>query len=314
MVTPSLRQPIVAGRSVIWSGTFQLAWNGWMEAAGGPLELSPAYANTDVLNAGELTRDDLPDGSVFAHAAMQDRTATALLEFREAMGPDPRATTLKRAAEDEPALEGPVAYAYLRREITLPAGYARLPEPLEFEGQKVHAFGLAVDETGPDSLPLARVLDYSGPEDFVVEMSTPSPGEQLILARVRPELTLGATIDAVVQRADAASAPAPVGELRVPFMNYEIEARFAEIEGHRIAGPAGEFPRVIFAAQAVRFRLDGTGGGARATADARTDADAAGAAPSCIFNGPFLMLLRRGDAPPYFAVWVDNAELMHGAE
>jgi hypothetical protein len=314
LLVPTMQQPIVPGRSVIWCGSFQLAWNQFMELAGGAVELEPPYSGTEWLNRGIIQQEDLPPDSTFVHASMAGDPAELKEQVQEAMGPDVRTRALNRAAQEVQQPAGPYAYAYLRTSQRFPVRYRRLSEDLTFNGEPVKAFGFESDEPDARLKQQTSVLDYAGPDDFVLELDTEEPENRIILAKVPAETTLQGTVDAVIARADAANGRGPAAELRVPLMNYAVDERFEQIEGRTPEGPNATFPPVAFAGQSVSLRLDESGVTLESDAVVQSASAAALEPPVCVFDKPFLVLLRRGDRPPYFAFWVDNAELLWGAD
>jgi hypothetical protein len=67
---------------------------------------------------------------------------------------------------------------------------------------------------------------------------------------------------------------------------------------------------IVLAMQSIRFRLDERGAILKSEAGVALSED--GSKPrQFIFDKPFLILLERRDAArPYFALWVDNPELL----
>jgi hypothetical protein len=108
--------------------------------------------------------------------------------------------------------------------LGFPRAFERLDEPLVFAGQGLPAFGIGEYKASHRELyPQVVILDYKGEEDFVVELKTKSEGDRVILARVKPEKTLAATVASVDRRAAASGEPASPGDvLRVPKLNFDI--------------------------------------------------------------------------------------------
>ena len=64
---------------------------------------------------------------------------------------------------------------------------------------------------------------------------------------------------------------------------------------------------IVMAAQTIRFQLNENG----ATLRSEARLEGKGRPMPAIFNKPFLIMLQRKDAKqPYFALWVDNVELL----
>jgi hypothetical protein len=314
VVAPTWRQAIVPGRNVLWCGTFQLAWNELMEQAGGPLHMRPEYADAHWLNQARLTVDGFPPGSTFVRASSVTNPEAIYRELREDMD-GVRPYALGRARKSMPgAMQGASAYAYMRTSMQFPAPYNRLRRSLRFKGEKVKAFGYLREDRADAMKDQTLLLDYRGQDNFVVELSTHEQHTRVILAKVPPETTLQTTVQAVLERTENGTpGPAPA-ELRVPMMNFEVDHRFAAIEGRQVDG-IGPF---LLAGQGIRFRLDESGVALESAAEMAVGSDRGPAdmePPVCVFDKPFLLLLKRpGEHPPYFVFWVDNAELLIESE
>src|SRR5438309_763105 len=60
LIVPTLDTPIPDGKSAVWCGSFQLAWNRLRDdVAHGPVRLESAQGLADRLNRGDLSEDDL---------------------------------------------------------------------------------------------------------------------------------------------------------------------------------------------------------------------------------------------------------------
>lgn len=172
----------------------------------------------------------------------------------------------------------------------------------------------------------------AGPQ-FVVELLTTQKDDRLILALVPPGKTLGATVDDVLQRmghpntvawqpvagqADTApDNPSCLMELesfQVPLLDFDIRQEFQELIRRSLVSSDSRingYP-IEVAKQIIRFGLNETGAtlvsealvGGRGEGPPRAPRDLS-------FNRPFLvLLLHKGAAKPYFALWVGNTELL----
>src|SRR5262249_3401020 len=98
--------------------------------------------------------------------------------------------------------------------------------------------------------------------------------------------------------------------LLVPTMYWRLLHHFAELEGpdKRFRNPALQGLPMQSAVQVVQFKMDRRGAevASEAVVPCRT-----GGPKSYHFAGPFLIVMQKRDAKhPFFAMWVDNAELM----
>jgi len=322
VITPHLEAPIEPGRSVLWCATFQLVWNEVCSLVGEDIHFDAEPQMVAVLNRKSATKADLDEASYVALAGF----------VRDGIyGQIPKALERKFKGAARPHLlpnpavaprpQDIVAYAYLFKNLEFPTRFERLDEPLDFGGKRVDCFGIG-REYKPDHhllYPQVRILYYEGPDDFAVELRTKSVGDCVILAKHRPGATLLDTVAATEQQA-AASEPiqAVTGDvLIVPKFNFDLMRSYNELIGRSLVvkNPAVAKDLVLLAAiQNIRFQMDEKGVRLRSESHMQFGC-AAPALPQpehvMIFDKPFLVVLKReGANAPYFALWVDNSELL----
>jgi hypothetical protein len=92
--------------------------------------------------------------------------------------------------------------------------------------------------------------------------------------------------------------------------SLRVQIRTREIEGpeHRFLRGDGWIKE---AWQTMKFRLDEEGASLETLAHAPASMDDVSPGRKMVCDGPFLILLARGSAElPYFALWVENDELL----
>jgi hypothetical protein len=179
-----------------------------------------------------------------------------------------------------------------------------------FQNAKTQAFGFETHRKEKQQRAAAQVTiyDYKDENDFVVELKTQSSGDRLILAKVHPDSTLHQTIAQVAHRLQTPGAPPENGtRMSVPLFNFRLLKDYDELVGTYIQCVQGP---IVMAKQLVRFKLDETGAKLKSEAVVVTS-DLMKPVPQLIFDKPFLILMeRKGATHPYFALWVDNPELL----
>lgn len=325
VITPHLEVPIEPGRSVLWCATFQLAWNEVCTLVGEDIHFDEEPPMVAILNRKSATKADLDEASYVALAGfvrdgIYDQIPKALdRKFKGAARPH-----LLPNPAVAPRPQDIVAYAYLFKNLEFPTPFERLDEPLDFGGTRVECFGIG-HEDKPDHrrlYPQVRILYYNDPDDFAVELLTKSEGDHVILAKRRPGATLFETVAATEQQA-AASEPiqAVTGDvLIVPKFNFDLTREYAELYS-----VPGEPPRklvvmnpdiakdleIVSAIQNIRFQMDERGVRLRSEFQLLFSLGRTASQHVMIFDKPFLVLLKReGAKAPYFALWVDNPELL----
>jgi hypothetical protein len=324
IVTPTLESPMGAGKSVLWCASFQLAWNEACDLIGEDLHFDgnePAVVAQ--LNQRSFTRQDLDDESCVAVAGFvmdgifgkisQQLEATFAGRATPRYVP-PRQLTLRP--------QDIVAYSYLFKNLEFAVPFERIPKPIVFGTAEVPCFGIGEEYKRQHYEMLEQLIirDYQDADDFVVELKTKGKQDQLILAKVPPAGTLAETVRAVQTRAANADPTKPVvGDvLMVPKLNFDITRNYHELEGRQLKVTNPQIATdllLLSAVQNIRFQLDEKG--IRLRSESHLAFGCGGPPPrpatrhSMVFDKPFLIMLQRSDAEvPYFALWVENPELL----
>lgn len=296
-----------------------------------PILLAGRPEMADILNRTLLTGNDMAPDCHLAKAGLgYERTIRAIsAEMRKRF---PRATLPVEDPREAAARQQTdfVAFAYLAKNLQFARRFDPLDQPLNFlgkQGTPVAAFGILEGKHGrdPEMPSLLRkqvsILDYASPNDFIIQLAVKPAADELLLAKLPPKNTLAATIEAVQQRASAKGpqfSTSGQSELQhdeflaVPRIRLGVYRRYDELL-KAIVNPDWAGASLCMAAQAIRFELDETGvrlesramgggmGGAMAQAEPR----------QFVFDRPFLLCLKQAKSRrPYFAMWIENAEVL----
>lgn len=322
LVTPHLETPIEPGRNVLWCSTFQLVWNEACRYAGGDIHLKDEPAVVATLNKRTANETDVDSGSCLIMSGLVEDGIVG--KIRRELG----SKFAGQAAPDllnniEPSLpaEGYLAYAYLFRQLPFAHAFRRLDKPLDFGSAKLASFGMQPVGSQRDDLDLAEqvsVLDYRDENDLIVELAPKNKDERIVLAKITPADTLQRTIEAVQHRTASTGVEnwqqmLQLGEtIIVPVFNFELWKQYDELLGRSVTthGSLDGMP-IVAALQSIRFRFDECGAVLKSEAGAAMKCAEARTPRRLVFDRPFLILLERRDATcPYFALWVDNPELL----
>jgi len=329
-VVATLDEPMEAGKNVIWCSSFQAAWKALQnDLAKEPVSLEGGGNVVQLLNQANDPKPDAPPGSLYTAAGWEDKGIIAQIH--------------KDLKQQFPAKELPtfpgmipgsfVAYGYLEANVGFRLPYFQNKKPLEFtagNGEKANvcSFGLRPeDDYAYRKLrEQAAILYYAWDKsDFangtlkldecVLDLDQTSGPSQVVLARVKPQKTLKATLssfDAKIRSFKGGASPMGVNDvLLVPDVFYNISHHFAELERRNFSNAALKGQRMDIAQQDILFRLDRNG------AELKSEAKQymAPMAKYYVFDRPFLIIMKkRGAERPYFVMWVDNAELLRGME
>lgn len=322
VVTPHLEEAIAGGRNVLWCGSFQLAWNEACVLLGEDLHFEPEAAMTAVLNKKQFTEQDIDEESYAAVAGfVKDDVFTKIQQELDDKFKGKAAPRYIPPQELTPRPQDIVAYAYMFKNLEFAVPFERIEEPLTFGKDKTSCFGVEEEfkEEHAEMLEQFEILDYRDENDFIIEFKTKSEKDRVILAKIEPQSTLAATIEAVEKRAAAAPPLQPqFGDvLKVPKLNFDVTRRYDELENKRLVVNNPKIAPDLFVASAVqnvRFQLDEKGVRLKSESHISMKCAAPPHPPAkhiMIFDKPFLLMLQRNDAQtPCFALWVDNAELL----
>jgi len=319
-VAATLEAPLESGKNTVFCGSFQLAWNELRsEMNGEPVQLEGSPAVAAELNAGTFGRDDLgPEAALAMAGRVEDGVYDRIEETMQSRFPG--AGFMPPAPRQDTAVYG---YAYLEKRLPFAEGFDRLEAPLRFHvGETtvgVEAFGIDYHPPGgsrPRRLQAqVQVLDYRSDDDFILALRPGSAADEIVLAKVPPEASLGETVRAVAARVsaeDARQGPIRDGELlAVPIVVLGISHQYKELTGAELENPGWEGMAITEACQGIRFRLDEAG--AALSSEARIEAKSA-MGPTVrrfVFDRPFLLYLKEPAAEtPYLVLWIETPELL----
>jgi serine protease inhibitor len=163
------------------------------------------------------------------------------------------------------------------------------------------------------------ILEYQNEEDFVIELKTQSEGDRLILAKVQPKSDFGDTVRMVSGRIEKGQTQTMEtnDKLTVPRIKLDLTRKFSEIEGlHLISSNTNVAKDLILMSTVQNTVFDMNEKGVELRSESHMAFGCAEqmepvAKHTMIFDKPFLVLMQRRDAKmPYFALWVDNPELL----
>jgi hypothetical protein len=311
-VVPTLDTPAPKGRNVIWCGAFQLCLDD-IKPLLAPLGTPASQDMIRRLDHAHINVGDMPKGRYYAVAGPLKGGIVGKMKSE-------MAARFPKVQPNLPSLDNDVvllAYAYLNDTLKFHTAYfdrERGDDFIDSGGKTTHvaSFGLYNRRDADVNTTLGRQIeilynDKQYPQqEFVVDLDRNSGPTQLILACVAPKESLAATWQEV-QRKVAEWKPAQSertfgtdDSLAVPDLNYKIHHSFTELETSGL----------LETSQVIEFRLDRSGASVASESFIKSPSTA-GMGRRFSFTRPFLIAMRnRGEAEPYFVMWVDNAELL----
>lgn len=336
VVLATLDEPIPEGKNAIWCASFEVAWKELMDFAGESIALEGDPPLAKALNDAPDRRSAIPVDSLytFAGLAPPGTVETMRSQITEKF-PDASLSILPELSEG-----GVIAYAYLQAEVPFAIPYFQHDEPLGFneaDGSTVNITSFGIRKKDSDAFARLREQAWiipivEAPEDpehahdprpaieYALDLDVTSHPNQLVIAKTAHEETLQLGFEKVEAKIRKAEARPPFDAylfhlgvydtVFVPDIVVNIAKHFSELEGRMPSNAKLENLPLILAMEAIRFRL--TRSGAELRSEAAQHYASASMPQDYIVDGPFLIYMKkRGADQPYFAMWVDNAELLH---
>ncbi|MBL8995385.1 MAG: hypothetical protein JNM63_18715, partial [Spirochaetia bacterium] len=302
--------------NLIWCESFQQAWNLFgKEVCGEAPKLGGAPEAASKLNLSFGKGPSIDPESLFLRAGeitpsfIEEINVSLKKKFGEA-APAPLGPNLER---------GFLVYAFLFKDLRFPIPFDRQTNTLTFVEAggsflKVESFGIPeVNGSVHPSLISQIGILHDVPGEYIIELKSKSKQDRIVLARVSPDGTLSAAIDATMKRmrkAPAAFSPQTSDQILVPRISLDATRVFSELIGREILNAKINGSVIRDARSSVRFSLDAGGASARSEAKIRSVKN--GHAPRrIVFDRPFLLLLLNASSnKPYLAIRVENAEIL----
>lgn len=315
VITAHMEENIVPGKNLIYCSTFQIAWNELKDnIIKENIRLVDEPPIVKFLNKGLSTKDDIsPDCYVAMVGFGKDKIVEKINKALK-----------ERFGEEAPVVEVELksdwilAYAFLQKALQFKQKFERIEESIEFDSNgkttEVKTFGIAYyrklehNQLGDQ----VAILDYKDDSDFIILLKSNCLTDEIITAKVRPQETLRETVEAVQTRVQSGNYLSMSNEdtLQIPILNIDVEYSYSELLNKYLRNKGFETYFMAKATQRTCFRLDEKG--ALLESEASLLWQGKEARPRrLIFDRPFLLYLKeKGAKYPYFAMWVENAELM----
>ncbi len=300
VVTPVLDVPVPADKNLLYSCSFQLVWNEFYKAENS----ASGSGLVKSLNRKMVTKDIISDES-YLTAIIKDSNEMTILNktLRTKFG------TNSPAEVKENSFSGIMFYSYLFKSLQFKKDFNEILGGIYFgEGissnkKRIKTFGIQGyrKEKHAGLEKQVKIYDYKNREDFILILNSKSEKDIIVLANISPEKTLIETINAAENRLRNSTPELlkHADNLYIPEINIDSEHYYKELETGNISK----------AYQRTKFSLNKRG--AEVKSEARIIYKDGGHERSFVFNKPFLIYLKeKGKNYPYFALWVNNTDMM----
>lgn len=321
-ITAYMQESITAGKNLIYCSTFQIAWD----------ELSDGIIKESLKLQGNPIIAQMLNKRLTGKTGISEDCYLAMAGFKKDGIEDKIKHALKEKFNTIPgidiSLQRPddiLAYAFLLKDLKFEQEFENLDEPIVFnKNVRVKSFGIEEIQDGYESREIwdkqekligqVSILDYKSDSDFIIGLKSASPNDEIILAKVNPGNTLLGTIDSVFGRISK-SQPSKLKvkeTLRIPKLDFDIIKDYSELKKRYCINKGFEKYFIAKAIQAIRFKINEKGALLKSEAEILMTMGLSSEIPRrFIFDKPFLLCLKqKGVKYPYFAIWVDNAEIL----
>lgn len=309
-ITSYINKDITKGKNILYCSSFQMVWN----------ELSDNIIKDEIkfkdspemlkkLNERIGSKDDLsPESYVVMSGFGRDNIIEKInKELKEKFKDD--APTVKEELKPDDLL----SYAYLYKNIDFKIPFEKLDGKLNFNGEKVKAFGLITENKNSDEIAKQVIVeDYKNNDDFIISIENNSEKDEIILAKVPDKGSLLTTANDILNRCNLSSKEKMNSDedLMIPKFDFDIVHSYDELVKKEFLNEGFEDYFISKAIQDTRFKLYEKGVVLKSEAKITCEKGCA-SERKFIFNKPFMIIMReKGAKSPYFVLWVENTELM----
>jgi len=325
--TAALNAKISQDKNLLFCSTFQLAWDSLKKGIiKNNVQLSGNPPLAQELNKSLIPQKDISPGSYLAMAGYKKGGIISKINKGLKVKFGKEAPVLKENELIHP--DDVLAYAFLYKNLKFKKEFEGLTDPITFnDGKnsvKVKSFGIKKFEAGEKYKELVKqisILHYKNNDEFIIKLNSTSPKDEIILAKVAPQATLGGTIESMDKliKAECKNNVCAViamrdgDTLQIPKLDFDILHNYKELEGKGVLNKGFEGYFISKALQSIRFRLNEKGALLKSEAKIVMTKSImiGGQQKNLIFDKPFLLCLKeKGAKYPYLAIWVDNAEIL----
>lgn len=291
---PTLENELIPNKNTIYSVSFLMAWN----------EIKKALKDSILIGATN-SRD-----FKLLNESYSFRQALKLSEYK----------TEVRFHDD-----GIVAIAYFNKVLPFDNSFDEMEQPLIFQNQAVKVFGM--NYYSVDLARLVNIYYYDSDNNFVIGIKAKDSEHEIVLAKgISSTGTLLSSFREVEKKIQSGIAEKTLeknlwkysylreDKLAIPVLQYTIKNTYSEVEGQDFVTYRNAAHFVAEAYQQISFCLNQNG---VAVSDfSRVSIDSMSLFPkakpkSFVFDKPFFFMLKRKDASyPYYAMYINNTELM----
>jgi len=318
-VTSHMEVPIQTDQNIIYSSTFQIAWNRLKnDVINEDIKVEKPVEIVPFLNKGLSSEADISEKDYLAMAGFvrDDIVGKINRDLKRKFGFD--ALLLDATQYDDPDII--LAYAYLNKNLQFENPFEDFKHPITFYTERgreeIEGFGIHKYSSKPEHSKIKKqveILHYENQRNFIIRLNSKSTDDEIILAKIAPEKTLLKTFEKINSKISGCR-PMYLEKndiLQIPKFNLALIHSYSSLLGVHLANKGFEDYFFYQATQNINFKLDESG--AKVKSESRIALKKGGGITFkiLIFNSPFLLYVKKKDGKyPYLVMWIENTELM----
>jgi hypothetical protein len=320
-VTPHMDVPIETGRNVVFCSTFHIAWNEMRnDIIGEDIRLEKPLEIVRQLNHGRMTKADIGEEDFLSMVGYGGKDIIGKINqaLKVKFGDD--APVVDDVYNDDDII---LAYAFLCKELQFEHVFEDFLNPIHFaaNGRSTPVEGFGIFKYSQNHHRNLRdqveIIDYKNMRDFIICLGSKHPDDEIILANVEPGRTLLETFEQVDRRTARSRSNGRTHSLnrndvlQIPKLDVSMNHSYTSLLQLHLLNKGFEKYFIAEARQDLKFRLDECGATTKSEATLVLKKGPPPEFKLLRFNNPFLLYIKKKDAKyPYFAIWVENTELM----
>lgn len=299
----------------VWIGTFQLAWNDFMnEVVKGDIEFEDGQTNlTEELNKQRFKKEMLSEEDYYIKIGRTSNTLKSQIEkdINSKFGIG-NLEELKQISFDD-VENGYTIYSMLYKEFEFNKSFDKLESTTFNDGKEmVEYFGInnASDEILNKNV---EVLFYNDTEDFAVKLKTKEKEDVILYCNDNVKSkSFNELYNEIKEKSQDYKGNIKFtenDELRVPYINVDTIIRYEELCNKNIKGTEKLY--ITNAIQNVKFSLNERGGNLISNANIQGEyiSDVENSR-RFYYTNRFVIFLEENKGNPYFALKVDNNDFL----
>lgn len=298
----------------VWIGSFQLAWNEFLEQKiGGNVEFEDGKSElADELNKKVFTKDMISDDSYYVKVGetSPELKNEILNDISNRFGIEE--FTILDGVNFEKAENSYTIYSLLYKNFEFITPFDKL-EASKFSDYEdlVQYFGIN-NASSEDLNKNVEVLFYNNENDFAVTLKTKKEDE-VILYKTKDSGSFNNLYQEVVEKTNTYSGKKEFteeDELKIPYINVDTVINYDELCGRFIKNENGLY--IANALQNVKFSLNEKGGNLTSESGIKSEyMSVVEKARYFYFNDEFVLFMKEKDKElPYFALKIDNLDVL----